>query len=1003
MAARQPVRVFLFTLIFICHVWCSFAWATGPRLTQLAHNVWRSRDGDIPAGVTALAQTSDGYMWIGTDSGLLRFDGVHFTPWQSTGGDSLDPRVFSLNAAKSNVLWVGTGSGLYQVTGDMARKFLTGRINMIARDGADDLWIARTRQRDHGSGFCHMHSGAWSCPSILPARGAAVAVDAEGTPWVVTTSGSVVRSTATGALPYTDTKADATRTPEATIVASGNDGSIVLGMGEKERRPFLRRISKGRIFDTVLPDTDNSTIIQALHVDAAQSVWVGTSNRGLFRISGQIVEHFSERDGLSSDEVTDILCDVEGTMWIATSGGLDSFHKLAVETWSKREGLTADSVSSVFVDSKNKVWLGNQGGLDMIEDGVPRSLRAGAGLPGKVVGPLLMDSHQTLWLGLDSGLWRYASGRFTEVRGTDRQPLGMVYSLAEDTDHSVWARGSGLFHLRERATPEHWNGGAISDAMLISRASGGGVWLTNTKGELVKVFSGAPPTTPTQNGPAKMPVSVNEADGYVWTAKGDVLVAWKDGISRVLTKANGLNGGRIFAAVRDAQQNEWLMTESGYVRISHDDILRWLATPSTHVNTSILGRPDGAQPGFASFDHSAVLAPNGDLWFATDHVAQRIVPSAVVTNLRPPPVLIERIQADDKTYLPSNELRLPARSRDIAIAYTATSFVDSRRVRFRYKLEGWDKDWQDADTRREAFYTNLPPGHYVFRVIAANSSGIWNNVGASTEFNVQPTFYQRRSVRVLMALLSLGLLWLFYRLRLASVHRRVREKAETRMAERERIARDLHDTLLQGTQGLVLRFAAISLQIPEHTPLHTTVLDALAGSEQLLNEGRERIHQLRATLKNFEDFTFSIQYTIRDLERRYSLIPVDVKILGDPRPMKVDLYEQLFLIARELLTNAFKHAHATQIDLMVEFLPDAVHLTVSDDGSTMGQEKSGRDGFGLRGVQERASSIQATFSMDSDGKGTRATLLIPVKRRGRTWNALEQLVSNAWRSEQDAL
>jgi signal transduction histidine kinase len=396
---------------------------------------------------------------------------------------------------------------------------------------------------------------------------------------------------------------------------------------------------------------------------------------------------------------------------------------------------------------------------------------------------------------------------------------------------------------------------------------------------------------------------------------------------------------------------------------------------------------DGSQPGYEPGQPEVSKSADGRLWFASSDKVQMIDPSRTYTNVIPPPVYVEEVIADRKNYLPSVGLRLPALARDLEIDYTALSFVVPQKVRFRYKLEGRDTTWQDPGTRRQAFYSDLRPGKYRFRVIACNNDGVWNEEGATLDFSVAPAWYQTIWFRVSCVGGFVLLLWALYQLRLQQLERQFGMQVEARVNERTRIARELHDTLLQSFQGLMLRFQTVGEMLPARPLDAKNALEgALDRADQAISEGRDAITDIRASTLASRDLGKSITALMTNLSEELAAgngrsVTFRVLVEGVPRAMRPTLQDEIYRIARESLRNAFRHAQAGHIETEITY-GESLRLRFRDDGKGMDPrvvERGGRSGhWGLPGIRERAKRIGAQLAIWSElGAGTEVELSIP--------------------------
>jgi signal transduction histidine kinase len=378
-----------------------------------------------------------------------------------------------------------------------------------------------------------------------------------------------------------------------------------------------------------------------------------------------------------------------------------------------------------------------------------------------------------------------------------------------------------------------------------------------------------------------------------------------------------------------------------------------------------------------------------------------IVSTRIHRNTLPPPVTIWSVTAGGRRYPGSSAaLRLPVHTSNLQIEYTAGSLTIPERVHFRYKLEGSDNEWQDAGGRREAFYTNLAPGEYSFHVTASNNDGVWNPVGASLNFTISPAFYQTTWFRVLCGFVCLILMWRLYDFRVAQIRAKVRGRLELRLAERERIARDLHDTLLQGVEGLVLRFQAVANRIARREPVGELLRRALERADQVLEEGRDRVTSLREGAGDVSELAQALAAAGEQLALMY---PVEFRSLveGAARDLHPIAREELLFIGREALANAFRHAGASLIEVEVSYGDRTLNLRVRDDGRGIDAEvlRNGRPGhWGLSGMRERARNIRADLEVWSrPGTGTEIDLSLQAELAYARGGAARAGAGFAWR------
>ena len=553
--------------------------------------------------------------------------------------------------------------------------------------------------------------------------------------------------------------------------------------------------------------------------DREGNLWVASRGKGLYRIRGKVVDHYGRTDGLSSDAVNLLFEDREGILWAATSNGLDSFRDPAVTTFSSSEGLGKDAAAGVLASRDGSIWIANDGSLDRIVNGSISSLRTGAGLPGHQVTALLEDRAGNLWVGVDDSLYVLKDGRRLQpIAGPNRKPVGLVGALTEDVDGNIWAATFGnprkLVCIKDFKVRQEFQAPQVPAARTLAADPQGGIWIATVTGDLARLRNGS-----VEQFALKLKASpfirriVANADGSVLAATEDGLVGLRGGTVQRMTTDNGLPCGGVISFIEDEGKRWWLYTECGVLELAASDLQRWWSDPGAIVPTRMYDRFDGAQPN-APYFNSVARSPDGRIWFANGQVVQMLDPSTLSRKALPAPTYIESVIVDRRQFQAGGHLELAPHPRDLQIDYTSPTFTAPQKVKFRYRLAPYESDWHDAGTRRQAFYTDLPPGNYTFRVVAANSDGAWNNTPATLAFSIAPAYWQTAWFRALGAVAFMSLLWVLYRMRTRQLAHQFDLKLEARLGERSRIARDLHDTLLQSFQGLLLRFQTVRELLP---------------------------------------------------------------------------------------------------------------------------------------------------------------------------------------------
>jgi signal transduction histidine kinase len=606
----------------------------------------------------------------------------------------------------------------------------------------------------------------------------------------------------------------------------------------------------------------------------------------------------------------------------------------------------------------------------------------------------------------DHGLAYFADGKFVAVNGVPSQE---VYSITGDKTGNLWLSGNkGLSHMRDARLVENfpWSVMGRHQQAKVVVPDQGGVWLAFwIDGGVLYFKDGQVRASYTAaDGLGKGPVAglQLDRDGTVWAAiQEGGLSRIKDGRIETLTTRNGLPCDMIHWSIEEDDRSLWLYTACGLVRIARSELDAWIADPNRRVQTSLWDAADGVRVVGASpayYNPPVAKSSDGKLWFITGESIQVLDPRHLAFNSVPPPVHIEQIIADHNLYWQNatrqtviSNLRLPARTRDLQIDYAALSLVAPEKVHFKYLLEGQDSDWREVVNDREVQYSNLGPGNYRFRVIASNNSGVWNEQGDTLEFSIAPAYYQTNWFRSLCAIAILALLWAAYQLRVRQLHHEFDMTLDARVGERTRIARDLHDTLLQSFHGLLLQFQTVSNLLPAGEPKQK--LDsAIDQAAQAITEGRDAIQGLRSSTVETNDLAMAINTLGEELsggETNPNGAKFHVGVEGTTRDLHPILRDEIYRIAGEAMRNAFKHAQAQRIEVEIHYDERQFRLRVRDDGKGIDAKflsEAERPGhYGLRGIRERAKLLGAKLTVWSElDSGTELELSIPASHAYET-------------------
>jgi signal transduction histidine kinase/ligand-binding sensor domain-containing protein len=764
------------------------------------------------------------------------------------------------------------------------------------------------------------------------------------------------------------------------------DGSLLVGIGKSGEGLGLQRMVGGVWKDYEQPTLRASGLtVNTMLKDHDGGLWVATRTDGIYHVHADTTDRFAQTDGLAGDSVQSFFEDREGSIWALSAQGIDIFRDLPVATIGKREGLSGDRALAVFASPGGTVWTGNDSVVDYLRNSKFGTI-VKKDLPGQRITSLLEDHAGRLWLGFDNELAVRDHGRFRSVRTADSRPLGTVIAIAEDVHRDIWAVATGspqrLFRISDfKVVDDVALPDPMSGAALVADKTEG-VWLGFRTGSLGVVHSGRVTIVSTAGNSGSFRNLFSDSDGSIWGATTLGLVHWKDGKRIVFSTRNGLPCDNIHSVIKDDSGSLWLYSACGVLVISPAELEKQSAQPNAAITARVFDVFDGARPGESPFGPVVSKASDGRLWFANGRVLQYVDPGRLPVNHVAPPVRIEQVVADRKTYTPVENLHIPALTRNVQIDYTALSFAVPQKVRFRYKLEGRDEDWQDPGTRRQAFYNDLSPSKYRFRVIACNNSGIWNQEGAVWNFSVAPAWYQTAWFRFLCGFAGLLGLVALYQIRVRQIATAMNAGFDERLAERTRLAGELHDTILQTVQATKMiadnaRYdhAADPIRLREAVE---SISDWLA---QATTEGRTALNALRLSTTERNDLGESFQRAAVAT----GLIAAMRFVLsteGAPKELHPIVRDEIYRIGCEAIRNAGLHSGATELMVTLSYAQNFTVL-VRDNGRGMDPEtaESGRPGhFGLSGMQERTTRIHGKLRiMSRANAGTDIELTIPGK------------------------
>jgi ligand-binding sensor domain-containing protein len=987
------------------------------RISQFTHTSWSARDG-IPGPVRAIAQTADGYLWLGTEAGLYRFDGLRFVEWMSNSGDRLpSASIWSLCASRDGSLWIGSGSGGISWLHEGQLKNFTpadgipsGGVLSIVEDTRGSIWAGGQY------GFSKLDQGAWrhvGQESGYAARGAqALFVDRGGTLWVATegvnfglSQDPVLRNTVLS-LPPNGSRFRATGQSVGMVwsMTQGPDGRVwIADTSGHTVRPLD---APKNLRSSVSVDSEPLCLI----FDNDEHLWIGLIEDGLRRAadinrdktSVRPLDRFGAIEGLSGGLVYSTFRDREGNLWFGTAGGLDRFRNNKVVAFSAAEGLDPDQQIALTSASRSGVWIVSytRDAVRLLRDGRFDTLKLPRYSTTDTTRILSFFAEPSgrLWVGGNFGLAQYHAGRMSFLYASDIEKGSNVEGITVDPQGALWL---GVTLWNPHASTEtaskilRLDRGTWTDfgskhvfpnyrSRVLHTDRLGRVWFGFENGEVAVYDNGEVHRYSSAEGLPGGRVLTIQTDrrGDVWVGSEGGLSRFNDDRFATIGREHGLPGTSVSGIVEDRDGLMWFACALGILRVSHDELDKAFSSPGYQLQGFMIGPSDGLRglPRQREPFPTATLASDGRVWVATTNGAVVLDPQLLPTNPITPPVVIETIKADDHVLAISSNVQLSPSTRNLEISYAGLSLTDPARVQFRYKLDGYDKVWHGPTTARQATYTNLPPRQYAFRVVAANNDGVWNVDGASLAFVMLPTFYQTGWFRASAVLLVAAVCWVAYCQRIRYVSHQLNVRFDERLAERTRIAQELHDTLLQGCVSASMQLYVASERLPDDSTARSALTQALALMGRVVEEGRNAVRGLRSSIAAGHDLeeAFSAVATglIVDARPDYRVI-----VEGRARPLNPLVRDDVYRIGREALLNAFRHSGADRIELELEYASSQLRVLVRDNGHGIKPDvlKSGSDGhWGLSGMRERAERIGARLRMWSGpSAGSEIELLVP--------------------------
>lgn len=973
--------------------------------SQLNFRAWTAPEG-APDEFTEIAQTPDGILWLGGSSGLVRFDGIRFVDYPQAGDARLPSNdISSLIASPDGALWIGFRFG---GVSELRRGSLT---NYTATDGLPEGTVAHFAWGPDGCLWAAMSSGLMRFDSKRWERVAPEAIsfaksvlfDPKGNLWIATWDRVLVRAShqrdfqevaqltdaTVGGQPFAvardqsvwiwtrDGLTRMTTLPDGTVSKShiNISGANVPLFIDHDDRLWLGG-DTARLVTPPLPVDDSTPTLpeslpgepgRSFFEDRERNVWAAV-NHGIARFSRSNVVNAPALHECGTWGYALAARLHPSTVWISCANPAQDRGVTEIRDDSHVISRDMPTFTASYTAPDGVVWFAGAHAISRIDVDDTLSTRDRPTEAGDFdTQAIARDLHGDLWISIaHRGVFRYSGGVWTRNGGLKSLPDTPTITMSVDLHGGLWL---GYTHSRIfRVAGNNVRAYGPADGLSIGNITalgfhGDRVWVGGELG--LELFDGK----------RFYPVDATSGDPFT-------------GITAILETETA---------------DMWLNGDQGITFIPHADIERTLQLPGDRVSFRTFNALDGVGRAQALRPiPSAVRDGNGRLWFQPQSKGSVwLDPNRLTHNLLPPPVTIWSIISNGVRYPhKASSITLPIHTTQLEFEYTAGSLTVPERVRFRYELDGVDRDWQDAGGRREAFYTNLAPGQYTFRVIAANDDGVWNTRGASVNFVIPPAFYQTAWFHLLCILGVLGVLALLYQLRIRQMSARALARLQERLTERDRIARELHDTLLQGVQGLILRFQAITDSIPSREPAREAMEKTLERADSLLRQSRARVKDLRDSAAARVSLPEALA---AEAEQMALVFPTQFKVTVDaePQPLHPIVREEVLLIAREALLNAFQHAHAASIEVDVYYEVAELIVRIRDSGCGIDPEVL-RHGlsqhYGLLGMRERAGKLRGSLDIwSTPGGGTEVDLRVPASvAYSKPWRKVRWPRRKAW-------
>jgi ligand-binding sensor domain-containing protein len=983
MVQRRLLKGLITGIALLCLVNAAFGLDPARRISQYVHDKWGEDKGFLGGKIYAIRQSADGYLWIGTERGLVRFDGSNFTLIRRPLPNSpLINRVRGLVTDASGNLWIrleGPRMLLYR-DGRFEDPYARFDLQDITFTAAVSDYEGRVILSGLGERTFRYQNGRLETivnSEQNPGNVISLAATRDQSIWLGTQDNGLFRLSqghiSRVAQELKDSKINALLPAETGGLWIGSDDGIHLWEG-------------GALATLNLPSSLRQLQILTMARDSAANIWVGT-NHGIVRITPSGAVSLDQLNPKPGFEVTAIYEDLDGDIWFGGSRGIERLRNGTFKTYSTSDGLPSSGIGSVYADSTERIWFAPlSGGLYWMKEGQVGHITVD-GLEHDVVYSI-SGGNGEVCVGRQHGGLTVLTGSgdsFTARTYTQADGLAQdsVYSVHRDRDGTIWAGtvSAGVSRLNGGKFTNYSDSSGLPSNGVNSIVEGfdGTTWVATPSG-LASFANGYWTSRTASDGlPSSIVRTIFQDTNHVlWIVTSDGLVYLSSGKIRVPVRLPEALREQILGVAEDGMGSLWFITSDHVLRVNHD---RLLSDSLSEADVQSYGIDDGL-PGVegAGRDRPVVADREGRIWISGKSGLSMADPIVISKNSTPVTARIESMSAGGSPVNAQNSIKIPSGVQTITLNYGSTNLAVPERIRFRYKLDGSDQGWSDSVASRQVVYKNLGPGTYLFRIVASNSVGLWNGPETSVPFVIEPAYWQTWWFRVTCLAGCCLMILAIYRLRIHHLTKRLNVGFQERLAERTRIAQELHDTLLQGVLSASLQLDVAEDQLPEDSPTKPLLKRILQLMGTVTEEGRNALRGLRTTKSDNQN----LETAFSRLRQEFPLDEnTDYRVIVDSvtRPLRPLIRDEVYRIGREALLNAFMHAHANRIEVEVEYASRHLRVLVRDDGRGIDPHvlHSGLEGhWGLVGIRERSKRIGANLRLRSRiGAGTEVDLTVP--------------------------